>query len=692
MSWKTAWRSVRHKKIEERSYYAYEPLGTANSIRLLKVDRSDRQSTSRDGARRNSHNALRAPDVVTSYALIHTTITDAPRYDTLSYVWGTSVRDQLLPLECGILLRITKTLRDALPHISAHCVEGYIWIDQICINQEDMSERSQQVSIMGSIYSRCSSVVVWLGSIQSLNSDLRDACLEASSFDPFDPKESELCALLGRLQRVSQTTKTRKEVENGLCAILSAPWWTRAWVFQEVVLPLNSKFLLGGKSTVTLSGLRWVLRYYWRLIYEAAWAFPLGPFEGGESMREMYKLWNNRFKPNVRPDTRLEEVLRNIYFLRPGAHDRGLRALLHMHDGWIEQHKSQPRPHRAFEEVLSAVTSRAKTSNKLDQIYAYLGLNDDMSIQIKPDYEAQPEAVLLHIVQLIIRGTSRLDIFETLPRHGVHVLPFRLTFTPLQNLRERFSVYADWIPTPTSSASSVPSWCPDYWRGRLVEPFRTSAVHHVNIEFPHLMYPWAGSCDNKILRAHGRIIDTIQCRLTDDSPEHANDTTDEYLNRLLRTCIKAWRKSNSHATITPIPTMERLLQAMRAGGHTNLPNVDEDDVAALAAQIIGSTLDDALPVESTGDLRTRVMTSVKTTMSGRNLYRTTSALFATGTRLRRGDIICILHGCSNPVALRSTKEGRYLVKGTCFLEGWMDPWSSGRVDWQEDGGQGFELI
>jgi hypothetical protein len=38
-----------------------------------------------------------------------------------------------------------------------------IWIDAVCINQQDLRERSQQVSIMRDIYRSARDVVVWLG-------------------------------------------------------------------------------------------------------------------------------------------------------------------------------------------------------------------------------------------------------------------------------------------------------------------------------------------------------------------------------------------------------------------------------------------------------------------------------------------------------------------------------------------------
>ena len=45
-----------------------------------------------------------------------------------------------------------------LPHKSR-----VVWIDAICINQTDIEERSQQVEMMGLIYSKAVRNLIWLG-------------------------------------------------------------------------------------------------------------------------------------------------------------------------------------------------------------------------------------------------------------------------------------------------------------------------------------------------------------------------------------------------------------------------------------------------------------------------------------------------------------------------------------------------
>ncbi|KAF2257882.1 HET-domain-containing protein, partial [Lojkania enalia] len=76
---------------------------------------------------------------------------DAPKYVALSYVWGdATVTDHLL---CdGKILNITLNLRDALLRMRPAEIQRLLWVDAVCINQQDNVEKGQQVRLMGLIY------------------------------------------------------------------------------------------------------------------------------------------------------------------------------------------------------------------------------------------------------------------------------------------------------------------------------------------------------------------------------------------------------------------------------------------------------------------------------------------------------------------------------------------------------------
>ena len=60
-------------------------------------------------------------------------------------------------------MKITKNLSNALVSLRRPYESRLLWVDALCINQDDVEERSQQVSIMGRIYKEARMVLVYLG-------------------------------------------------------------------------------------------------------------------------------------------------------------------------------------------------------------------------------------------------------------------------------------------------------------------------------------------------------------------------------------------------------------------------------------------------------------------------------------------------------------------------------------------------
>lgn len=87
---------------------------------------------------------------------------DRPSYEALSYVWGSTTPKRRLQLD-NKWLSITTNLSAALHQLRLPDQTRSLWIDQVCINQMDLDERSSQVNMMGSIYSYAKHVVAWLG-------------------------------------------------------------------------------------------------------------------------------------------------------------------------------------------------------------------------------------------------------------------------------------------------------------------------------------------------------------------------------------------------------------------------------------------------------------------------------------------------------------------------------------------------
>lgn len=139
----------------------------------------------------NQHNAIRVlflfppgeaqprsncgVEVLEDHALsgsIRTVLLGSIPFQALSYEWGgTDQRTRQISIrgendEYEGELRITEALYSALDDIRPlYSSTGVrvVWADGICINQEDLGERSQQVAIMGDIYRTASQVITYIG-------------------------------------------------------------------------------------------------------------------------------------------------------------------------------------------------------------------------------------------------------------------------------------------------------------------------------------------------------------------------------------------------------------------------------------------------------------------------------------------------------------------------------------------------
>ncbi|KIM94396.1 hypothetical protein OIDMADRAFT_71339, partial [Oidiodendron maius Zn] len=83
-------------------------------------------------------------------------------YEALSYTWGKPHPTTTLTCN-GVSYGVTNNLYSALHHLRLPDRPRYIWVDALCINQNDIPERNVQVREMIRIYSGAKRVVIWLG-------------------------------------------------------------------------------------------------------------------------------------------------------------------------------------------------------------------------------------------------------------------------------------------------------------------------------------------------------------------------------------------------------------------------------------------------------------------------------------------------------------------------------------------------
>ncbi|RKL23808.1 hypothetical protein BFJ68_g971 [Fusarium oxysporum] len=87
-----------------------------------------------------------------------------PQYEAISYCWGTGGRSSEIICD-GKPLPLTESIEGALRRMRHATTQRRLWADQVCINQDDIAERSQQVSLMNAIYKGAKHVLfnrIWI--------------------------------------------------------------------------------------------------------------------------------------------------------------------------------------------------------------------------------------------------------------------------------------------------------------------------------------------------------------------------------------------------------------------------------------------------------------------------------------------------------------------------------------------------
>lgn len=148
---------------------------------------------------------------------------------------------------------VTVNLNFALKHIDRHWQREFpnrkptsmrMWIDAICINQSDEQEQSEQVQLMGSIFSSAELVLGWLGSDdERVPLALETLKILTSEFSDANWNYEKLCELewLKRHPSLFKDDLTLPgDIKNKRWAALeyfcNLPYWRRVWILQELLL------------------------------------------------------------------------------------------------------------------------------------------------------------------------------------------------------------------------------------------------------------------------------------------------------------------------------------------------------------------------------------------------------------------------------------------------------------------------
>ncbi|KAI0428699.1 hypothetical protein F5Y09DRAFT_332379 [Xylaria sp. FL1042] len=173
-------------------------------------------------------------------------------YSALSYTWGNTHRRRTILLDGGPF-QVTENLHGFLEHaierMNATASSGgnskwmgWWWIDALCINQSDIyGEKSVQVALMGSIFTRAREVIAWIGEAGDNTKTTFERLRALRAPDPGMRRRRPSPAERRLLRELQQDSR----LSSGIGHMFKKDYWDRMWILQELALSNRTILVCG---------------------------------------------------------------------------------------------------------------------------------------------------------------------------------------------------------------------------------------------------------------------------------------------------------------------------------------------------------------------------------------------------------------------------------------------------------------
>ena len=215
-------------RFHQRPLFVYPPLmHHQRKIRLLLIKK-------------------RVPFLELDMELLSHSLDSEISYEAISYVWGLKRQKEMPVMLDGGRFGVPENVYSILRRRSSFFASRLVWIDTICINQNNNHEKADQVRMMKDIYAKASRVFVCLG-------ESPNAWLAVTMLNELVLMKSLLTPKALGDQIVGMTSgfdmdEMLKLRVVALLELLHNPWFERVWVFQEVTVARAVTILYGSRK------------------------------------------------------------------------------------------------------------------------------------------------------------------------------------------------------------------------------------------------------------------------------------------------------------------------------------------------------------------------------------------------------------------------------------------------------------
>lgn len=182
---------------------------------------------------------------------------EAPSYNAISYTWGENVTRTIQVN--GQILEIRRNCHEALRQAISYDPKVRLWIDSICIDQENIIEKSQQVQNMYNIFRNAANVLACIGGHADGSEQLHHFCklvLGAGDHPALisegpSPKFLDFDLPEVALAFESNHQDVIAEMRRSIIAFAQRPYWNRLWIVQEILAGAQTVRVIFGNQLIT---------------------------------------------------------------------------------------------------------------------------------------------------------------------------------------------------------------------------------------------------------------------------------------------------------------------------------------------------------------------------------------------------------------------------------------------------------
>lgn len=565
-------------------------------------------------------------------SLIHVSLNDKVQFEALSYVWGLPTPRHNIVVD-DASFTVSTNLHGALKALRRGKKSRVLWVDAICINQDDDDEKAYQVPLMGRLYTEAPRTIIWFG---ETNENI-DALV--SWLDAHGPERKLLSGLRLGTRRLRFSEKAGREedlmmlkVAHGFFDILTTKYWYRMWTFQEFLLPKDDPLCYCGTHEFRMQALGDTRSRILDAVYEVR------------------QRLNNKVAAaggNVDDNEQLLEWMEAVAKLTTGLNKKSVEA---QSLGSVFALRKAFRTETRSLAYYLGMTSERECSRVHDRFYALYGIMPGLENIIPVDYDVSIREVTLAICSYVINTEEIMNIYSC----------FGL------------------LPSHLESHRDYPSWVPNFARGS--DETDGSERYYTEERLPTTLYRRALDKAPRanvegLIELHAYGIEVGVVAQTRRLPRKLEDIF-AALQALFST-----QAFNSAAPRLQKLSVEDQTERLAAAITSNISFLHSEYGRGRALNLI-QTVDDVCKQYATeGEPQyPKAWTKLRVPidfgyLAGRTIFVTDTGLFGLGvTHIAEGDIVTVLSRESLPIVLRRKTgqiESHQLV-GTAYVDGLMD--------------------